>query len=309
MKIFLLIGCLLAFSATHAQKKKTISVRGTSEILLEEADCIGRAKQKAVDMAKLNALESAFGKVIVQGTNIYIKNTGTGEMAQTSTVMNTIANTMVNGEFVEEEVTRLEWVLRDKYTNSTDMQQELWLMCEVEGKAREVSAEKAAFKVATLNCPDQGCETAVFKNDERFYLSFKSPIAGYVSVFMKDFEEDVVYRILPYQRMEGDYESTIPVKADQQYIFFSQEAHKELFPSLASYVVDPISLGTTEEQLFNRMYITFSTTPFVKPTLDAKAEYNYFKTTDFDSFQTWLNRNRARDQSFQMEIIDVTIKR
>jgi len=301
---FLFLICTVAF----AQKQAVESVRGKSEILLEDSDCIGTVKQRAIDLAKLNALEQAFGKVIVQGTQVYIQNVQTGEMVETSTVMNTIANSMVSGEFIEEKVNRLEWVLRSKPTRTTDMQQELWLLCEVEGKARKISNSKPDFEITTLRCPDVACRTEVFKNDERFYLRFKSPIAGHLSIFMKDFEEDVVYRILPYQKMKDDWESTVPVKADMEYIFFSQAAHKVQFPEIPAYLVDPISLGTSEEQLFNRLYIVFSPTPFVKPALEAKAEHNYFKTAAFEPFQRWLNKNRGRNPEFQLQVIDITIK-
>ncbi len=307
--VFFCLLFTLCFTAFSQKNRGLVRVEGRAEMLLEDASCIGSAKQQVVDLAKINALEKAFGKAIVQGTSTYIKNTSIGEDAETTTVMNVLANSTVNGEFIEEEVTRLEWILRDKPTSTTDMQQELWLVCEVRGKARALETGNAEFEVLALNCPGADCQTKFFRNNDRLYIQFQAAVDGYLSIFMKDFEEDVVYRLLPYQKMPVPYEHAVPVKKDTKYIFFSEEHHQQQFADLPLYVLDPVSLGTNEEQLFNRMYIVFSDVPFNKPLLQSKAEFGYLKTSGFENFQKWLNKNRAQTKGFQVDHLDVVIKK
>lgn len=308
--IFFMLTLVLSGYAQKAKKAKVINVEGKAEVLLTDAYCIGDIKKRIVDMAKINALENAFGKVIVQGTNTYIENTSTGERTQTNTSMNVIANSMVLGEFVEERVTKLEWVVRDNPSNSTGMGQELWLLCEVDGKAREITGSSVEFEAYTLNCNNpENCQTEVYKNNERLYLDFKTPVDGYLSVFIKDFEEDVVYRVFPYSGMKGQYESAVPVNADQEYVLFSEAHHKQYFPELSTRVMDPVAVQTNKEQLFNRIFVVFSPVPYNKPILTAHPEWGGIKTVDFDKFQEWLNKNKGKNPKFQTSNIDIVIKR
>ncbi|MBX2843014.1 MAG: DUF4384 domain-containing protein [Flammeovirgaceae bacterium] len=307
---FIIIFLLSAISIVNAQKKaKTVKVAGKAEIRIEDAYCIGEIKQRVIDLAKIDALEKTFGKVIVQGTNTYIENINTGEKAATNTQMNVIANSMVRGEFVEENVTKLEWFLRDR-ENPTGMKQELWILCEIEGKAREMKEADVAFEAKTMNCINPGsCNTEVYHNNERVYLNFQTPVNGYLSVYMQDNEDGIIYRLFPYSKMSGDYESAVPVQADLNYILFSEQHHKTLFPDVSRSILDPISAYTTKEQLFNRIFVVFSPDPYNKPLLDVNHAAGGIKTMDTEKFHQWLNKNKARNTNFQTSNIDIIIKK
>lgn len=311
MKTTLIIIFILStVSIVNAQKKpKTEKVAGKAEIRVEDSYCIGEIKQRVIDLAKIDALEKTFGKVIVQGTNTYIENVNTGERSATNTQMNVIANSMVRGEFVEENVTKLEWFLRDRQ-NPTGMKQELWILCEIEGKAREMKEADVAYEVATMNCTNPGaCNTEVYQNNERVYLNFQTPVQGYLSVYMQDNEDDIIYRLFPYSKMSGEYESAVPVKADLNYVLFSEQHHKALFPDVSRSILDPISAYTTKEQLFNRIFVVFSPEPYNKPVLEINQAAGGIKTIAPEKFHQWLNKNKARSTNFQTSNIDIIIKK
>ena len=55
---------------------------------------------------------------------------------------------------------------------------------------------KANLEYVILNCPETACRTSNFFDGEQFYLYFKSPVDGYLSVYID--EGDITYRLLPY---------------------------------------------------------------------------------------------------------------
>jgi len=300
---------VLIFSVQNicfAQKSKLINVKGKAEIRMEEADCIGEARKNVIDAASINALENAFGRVIVQGTNTYIENIQTGDKVQTNTQMNTIGNSMVKGELVEMDIDKLEWVVRER-TNPTGIQNELWLFCEISGKAREISKPETTFEIAALKCAiEENCVTSNFKNRERMYFSFRTPVQGYLSIYMEDREDGMVYRLFPYSKMDGNYEHAVPVDSDKKYILFSEEHHKDYFPDLSRSTVDPIVAYTSKNQLFNRIFVVFSEESYKKPILDINKEAGGIKTIEPTKFYEWVSKNE-RNPKFQVNNLDITI--
>ncbi|MEM1137179.1 MAG: hypothetical protein AAGI07_15175 [Bacteroidota bacterium] len=310
-KIFLPIFCVVLLIANqkvaYAQKKaKLFNVAGSAEIRMEEANCIGEAKQKVIDAARIDALEKTFGRVVVQGTNTYIENIQNGDRVQTNTQMNTIGNSMVKGEIVEMEINKLEWVLRNK-NNPTGISNELWLLCEITGKAREVTEAETAFEIIPMNCINNGnCQTTRFKNRDRIYFNFRSPVSGYLSIFMEDNEDGMVYRLFPYSKMQGKMENAVSVQSDVEYILFSENHHKNYFPDLSRSIVDPIVAYTTKDQLFNRIFIVFSEEEYKKPILEVNQQAGGIKTIDPERFFKWISQNE-RNPKFQVSNLDITI--
>ncbi|EAY30716.1 hypothetical protein [Microscilla marina] len=292
---------ILLTLASSLQAQRTIAVGGKSQILLNDSYCIGEVKRMAVDQAKINALETAYGRVIVQGTSTYVENIITGEKVKTNTKMNTIANSMVKGEWVKTKKTTMEWVVREKPKGG----QELWLMCEIKGSAREIKDSKVDFEVFTMNCnnnPDK-CKTEQFKSREELYMHFKTASKGYLSVFME--ESGTVYRLLPYPNMHESYENAVPVKADQAYTLFSEKHYDYFKNSTPDEIMEYIMTTGGKSQLFNRIFVVFSKKAFKKPLLSNHT--TGLKVTTPEKFQKWLGTNRAVDPLFQVKTLDITV--
>lgn len=297
----LYVWVFLLTTATALQAQRTIAVSGKSQILLNDSYCIGEVKRMAVDKAKINALEKAYGRVIVQGTSTYVENIITGKKVKTNTKMNTIANSMVKGEWVKTKKTSLEWVVREK----TKGGQELWLMCEIKGSAREIKESKVDFEVYTMNCntnPDK-CKTEQFKSREELYMHFKTASKGHLSVFME--ESGTVYRLFPYPNMHESYQNAVPVKADQAYTLFSEKHYDYFKNSTPDETMEYIMTTGGKPQLFNRIFVVFSKKAFKKPLLSEHE--TGLKVISPDKFQKWLGTNRAVDPLFQVKTLDITI--
>lgn len=287
--------------AGSLQAQRTIAVNGKSQILLNDSYCIGEVKRVAVDQAKINALEKAYGRVIVQGTSTYIENIITGKKVKTNTKMNTIANSMVKGEWIKTKKTSLEWRVRQKAQGG----QELWLICEIKGSAREVKESKVDFEVFTMNCntnPNK-CKTEQFKSREEMYMYFKAASKGYLSVFME--ESGTVYRLLPYPNMHEAYQNAVPIQADQPYTLFSARHYEYFKKSTPDEIMEYIMATGSKPQLFNRMFVVFSKKAFKKPLLSEHS--TGLKVTTPDKFQKWLGANRALDPLFQVKTLDITV--
>lgn len=292
----------LLLSAAHTLKaQRTIAVNGKSQILLNDSYCIGEVKRMAVDQAKINALEKAYGRVIVQGTSTYIENIITGEKVKTNTKMNTIANSMVKGEWVKTQKTTLEWVVREKNNGG----QELWLMCEIKGSAREIKDSKVDFEAFTMNCNTNAdkCKTGQFKSRDELYMYFKAASKGHLSIFME--ESGTVYRLLPYPNMHEAYQDAVPVTADQAYTLFSEKHYDYFKNSTPDEIMEYIMTTGGKSQLFNRIFVVFSKKAFKKPLLSEHS--TGLKVISPDKFQKWLGANRAVDPLFQVKTLDITI--
>ena len=301
MKNFLLLSLILLLVLSTAKAQRIISVSGKSQILLNDAYCIGEVKKLAIDKAKIDALEQAYGRVIVQGTSTYIENIKTGEKVKTNTKMNTIANSMVKGEWVKTKSSKLEWVIRKKSKGG----QELWLMCEIKGSAREIKAGKVDFEVFTMKCNNElnRCKASQFKSGEELYMQFKTASKGYLSIFME--ESGKVYRLFPYTNMHDSYQNAVPVKADQAYTLFSEKHYDYFKKSTPDEIMEYLMSTGNQSQLFNRVFVVFSKKPFKKPILSENNDG--LKVIAPDKFQKWLGANRAIDKSFQVKNIDIIV--
>ncbi|MGB0521337.1 MAG: hypothetical protein ACPGJS_00185 [Flammeovirgaceae bacterium] len=287
--------------ALQAQKVKAIHVSGKADILVDDSHNIGQIKRQVVELAKINALEHAFGKVIVQGTHTYLENTATGEKTETTTKMNMIANTMVKGEWLETKKSNIRWVLRE-VGDKKSKKQELWLLCEIQGTAIELQETKADFEAFTKRCDDHdACVSTDFANQESLFLQFKPSVNGYLSVFME--ENGKIYRLFPYVRMSGDLANCAPVEADQTYLLFSSKT-KQQIEGVNRWDIDEYALYAEGKPLFNRIYVVFSETAFRKPILQNDQGIKWLDLTDF---QKWVAKNKSSNTSFQIQPIDITV--
>jgi len=176
--------------------------------------------------------------------------------------------------------------------------------CRVKGLVREaVSRPKLEFEV--LNHPNVASRTTEFYNYEDLYVYFKSPIKGYLSIYLE--ESDSVSRLLPYQKMKDDLVNGVPIEGDKDYLFFDPK--RSTFKDIP---VDEIFLFTNRTQTpdYNTLYILFSENPYHKPILyPGGTEQGFQMPSKLPSrkFREWLEECRTIDTQFQDIPIVITI--
>jgi hypothetical protein len=288
--------------------QKVVTTEGYAQIELTETISRAEAKNQVKEKAKINAIERAFGTVIVQGNSTYITNVQTGQKVETNTVFNTIANTSVKGEVIQ--------ILEEKYTDVTgtkiiDGKKEpvTEIRCDIRIKAKEITTPPANFVSFPLACTNVRCQTTSFRDKDSLYLYFSSPVSGYLSVFLDD--NTATSCLYPYSKMPVEFEGGVPVKADQKYILFSDKSEFNYFPG-KYIVVDQYMLSAEKAQEMNRLFIVFSKSPVNKPSLtDVKTlqdKYSLPKALNSEDFQRWLNSYRSQEKAgVEVAIINITI--
>lgn len=290
--------------------QKTVRTSGTAQV--EFPDNITRqdVRNKAKELATIDALEKAFGRVVIQGNTTYLSNVQTGKQVETRSMFNTIANTSVKGEVVREisvEYTDLTGTRTIEGKKETYVE----IRCDIEVEAREVTTPPVNFEAYALNCTNERCRTTEFRLGDLLYMYFSSPSSGYISIFLD--EDGNTQCLYPYNTMPPEYEGGVPVEADKKYILFSKDPRFDYFKG-KNYIKSEYSLYTENPKSINRIFVIFSNSPLNKPSLsdvrvleDGSRLPKELKSEDF---QRWLNKYRSYEKAnVQVDFIDITITR
>jgi hypothetical protein len=307
---FILFPALL-----QSQQVKTVS--GEAQVEFPRDKSRVETEQYAREKAEINAIEKAFGTVIVQGNSTYISNLQTGQKVETNTVFNTIANTSVKGEVIQ--------VLKEKFTDIQGTriidgvkEPVTEIKCEIEVKVKEIVTPSVQFTTFPLSCLDEKCRTTSFKDKDILYFFFSSPMSGYLTIYFDDKSD--TYCLYPYSTMPAEFEGGVPVTADKKYLLFSNKPEYNYFPG-KNIVPDIYELDAKSAQDMNRIFIIFSKNQMNKPSLKDETgklldkkyiekDYTLPKSLPSENFQKWLNSYRSSGKSdVQVEIIDITISK
>ena len=278
---YLLFFSLLSFTSLFAQK--VVVVEGSYLYIVPETVSLREAKEKALYSAQVQAMADEFGTVISrrslyvsdsQQDNFYVEGDGT-----------------VKGEWIETIGTP---VYECGFHND-----ELYVRCTVKGKARELKVAKVELEMDILRngfAPEMS--STDFKSGDKIYLKFKSPVDGYVAVYLHDKANDEVMSLLPYKR---DRISAMKVNADEDYIFFSK-GHNTYGLNVLEYV-----LRCESDLDVNTLYVVFSTSEFSKPSLLAEEGRTALNHLNFEKFNTWIAKSQTYDSNMQVEKYGISI--
>ena len=195
---------MMLTQTAFAQRVKT--VKGEFTYHAPENVTIEQAKRTALERAKIQALADEYG-TIVQQQNITRVENNNGE---STTDFFSVGGSEVKGEWLGDEDDP-EYEIR--YEDNM-----LVVTCRVKGKARELVSAKIDFHTHVLrNGTEDRFEDSEFYAGDDLYLSFLSPVKGYVAVYLIDADRQA-YCLLPYRsQSEGAY----VVEDDRRYVFFS----------------------------------------------------------------------------------------
>lgn len=296
--VFYHILLISLFFTPRSMGQPTITTTGKASIQIESNMTREQAREIAREKAMINAIENALGTFVEQNTDIRVED---GKVQY-----NIIGTTKVKGDWlrtIKEDFTEEADVVKTREGKNLDS----YILCSITGEVRRASA-KAAIKFHTLNCPEPGCDHTDFYSGQSMYLSFKSPIDGYLSVFLDDGER--VYRLFPYSTMKGVQYSAGFINGDTEYVLFSRKRNQTPF------IPDEFELYSLKQGVdYNYIYVLFSNEPYEKPMLDDQTlipiegvEYIIPKSLSYKEFAKWLAQNRAVLPGFIDARIKVSIK-
>lgn len=287
MRLILLFLSLLP--TLHVCAQKLTDVEGEYIYHAPENVTLEEAKKTALDRAKIQALADAFGTVVSQTNATRVENrNGKSDIDFLS-----IGGSEVKGEWIETTGT-------PQYDISYE-QNMLVVKVAVKGKAREIVSAKIDIKAKVLrNGTEDKFESDEFRDGDDLYLSFVSPVSGYLAVYLVDAEQKA-YCLLPYRnQQEGIYK----VEANRRYLFFSiKEA-----PEKERLYVDEYVMTCSRASEHNQIYVIFSPQQFAKAVDNTSAE-TLPRELSFEDFQRWFTRCNTKDNSLQLQLKQIVITR
>lgn len=278
---------LILFPALSQEIRK---VSGTHTYIAPRSQSTEEAEMKAINNAQLHILADTYGTLVGTVTTTSISNDSNG---------NSITDTY---EIGESEV-KGEWLntIGQPLVVKEFKNGELVITVSITGLVREIADGQVEFDAKILrNGIEDKFENLVFNDGDDFFMAFTAPVDGYLSVYMYDGK--VVYCMLPYK---AQTDGLFKVGGGVRYILFSKRDTDESFPA---YLVDEMEVFATNEVEFNRLYVIFSPSMFIKAQ-DSSIEEELPRQLDFKSFQQWLFKLRKRDRSMTVKFFDITIKK
>lgn len=257
---------------------------------------IKEATAAAIENARLQAIAQNFGTLLTQNTQQQDIVTNKHE----SNFFMQLNSMEVKGEWIrdvsEPETTRE--ILEDGT---------LIIKAKVKIEARTISNEATDFEIKLLrNGTEARFMDTSFKSGDDMYLYLKSPVDGYVAVYLVD-EVPTAYCLLPYS---SDTDGQQPVKRNKVNIFFSPDLATECDKN----IVDELKMTCGDDLVeFNQLYVIFSPNPFTKAIDNKSNEFVYDELLlpsqlSYKDFSKWLSKQRARDPQMGVQIIKLKIE-
>jgi hypothetical protein len=294
-----LLLCLFFLKSVVAQKIKDAS--GMAFFRLEEDMSRDELKDKLRHHAIINAIEREFGTYITQESFVDIDDG--------NTEFRIFGKTFIRGEWLQTTSEAFTEEIREVKEGRKN-KKELWLGLKIEGKVRQLTRPDIEFTYFTSNCPNKNCQTAIFENGQPLYLFFSAPVAGYLTVF--SVEDDESYRLLPYRNMPAEYRQAVPVKADQQYVFFSSDKKNNTFEDFSELLIEEMIMVAEEEKEYVELVLVFSTDEYIKPGLtqtiaEDNQPYEIPLSLPTATLKEWLEINRINSENFYYKQLNLKI--
>ena len=286
------LSILFLFAAVCCFSQKIRTVSGEDVYYAPENVSVDQAKKTALQRAQIKALADEFGTIVSQSFSTLTSNIN----GKSSNNYSSLGSSDVKGEWIE--------TIGEPQYDISYKEGMLVVSCKVRGKAREVVSAQIDFDVKILcNGIEDKYESDNFKNNDELYMSFKSPVDGYIAIYLIDASERA-YCIMPYQ---SDSDGKVKLKANMKYIFFKSDVSEPLYHKS---MVDEYVMQCGEESEVNYIYIIYSPNSFIKANDNQTLSENQLelpRMLPLKDFRKWLAKNRIRDKEMQVDIRPITI--
>lgn len=277
MRYYFLILLFLLLSL-YSLGQRVVNICGEYKYIVPENISLAEAKEIAINQARLTAIANEFGTTVSQ-TNLATTHI---ENETTRNDFLSLGETEVKGDWLGDTK---EPEIRPVYENN-----QLVIYASVCGKVRELKTAEVELRMQIMS---NGIETERFKNNDKVAIRFKSPVNGYVAIFVRDDNAGIVSCMLPYENENG---KARVVKNSKEYIYLSTD--DPIYP----YQEETI-LVTNKKVEFNTFVLVFAEKEFAMPLSDMG---KFVPELSIEHFQRWLRKNRINDKT--MQTIEKTIQ-
>jgi len=282
-----LLTALLLLLCTTLGAQKAEKVEGHAVIYHNDEITPAEARRKVVEQARFEAIKEKFGANISQNNISLI----TEENGTSTASVFMLGESDLRGIWVRDtKEPRVETHLVEGRTVY-----EAW----VEGEARELVQAPVDFKWKLLaNGKTDRYEAMELHEDDDFYITFQSPVSGYLMVFMAD-DKETVNLLIP-----DEGEEYCQVKRNEVKLLVDD-------PDRSWVAMLPENKSVEYDQL----YVIFSPNELHPPITkvkddnsDLKGNLRHVAELNFKDFHKYLGKLR-KDPKLQMEKMLVKISR
>lgn len=283
-----LFTSILLSVAVVSFAQKVQKVTATYTYYVPENVTLEEAKHTALDRAKISAIADAFGTLVTQSNSTVITN----QNGESDNRFFSLGGSEIKGEWVE---TTKEPTYNIRYEYGM-----LVVSVEVSGRIREIVSEGIDFTAKILrNGTEEKFESNEFRSGDDMYLFFKSPVDGYLTVYLLDETTREVYCLLPYKASaEGAYR----IEHDQTYILFSAKDEKK-----NPNIVDEYTMTCGREEEMNDIFVIFSPNPFTKAVVNDSSDEVLPRQLSYEDFQKWLVKCQKKDNQISIKNKQINI--
>ena len=276
--------------------QKVCEVSGTYTYYGDPNQSVKEVRAAAIEHARVQALAEKFGTLLTQNT---IQQESIKNGQEHSDLMQLNASE-VKGEWLED--LREPEILREELVDGM-----LVIEARVKGRARAISSEAVDFEVLTLrNGTEKRFADTSFRAGDDLFLYFKSPVDGYVAVYLVD-EQQQAFCLLPYS---GDSDGQQPVEHGREYVFFSP---RHLY-DVPQQLIDEMSMTCADERFeHNQLYVLCSPNSFTK-AVDRQGRQladglQLPRELAFKDFVRWMSRLCAHDKKMGRKVIRLKVSK
>lgn len=291
----LILATFLALPVSAKKEGRVETVSGTYLIEVPSYMSLDQAKQEALLKAQNQAIENEFGSSVSTYTISWVEN----RSGNANSSVHAESYGQVKGVWLGHlEAPEFKQVIQDGKN---------WLEVRVKGKVREMVTGGIQFEAQPLCIePRKDRATTEFKNGQDFFLYFRSPADGYLTIFLLDDTVDEVYTMLPYQSSgAGSYR----INHDEDYFLFAPSKARPEDGAVDELVITATD-GKPEE--FNNLYVIFSPNMFYKVN-STKGQQRLSddlmlpSSLSFADFNKWLIKYQQKDEDMQIMRIPIHI--
>lgn len=233
-----------------------------------------QAKEIALSRARAQAIADEFGFLVTQSTSVMID----AHNQDSETDFLSLGGSELKGEWIED--------LSDPEFEYLTDGADIAIRVKIKGRIQEITGPKIPIDAKILcNGVTDAHEAERFISGDDLYISFCSPINGYVAIYLID-PSDSAYCLLPY---ESQTNGIFQTKANHKYLFFHPDHSFGIKPE----IVDQVIVYATEQER-NRIMIVFSPNKFYKGA-DTKTDAESPRIMTYDNFKKWLSDLRKKD--------------
>lgn len=295
MRRYLLFIALLLSVAPGLLAQRVLTTSGSYTYYAPSNITLDQAKAIALERAKTQIIADHFGTVVGVMNHTRIEN----ESGESAVSFLSLGESEVKGEWIE---TIGKPIFDVSYEDHLQV-----ITVMVRGTIREIVSARIPVEAKVLrNGISDKYESDFFKEGDELFLSFTTPIDGFVAIFL--YGEEGVSRLLPlkYEKM-----GSRPVKAGSREVFFAHRLSR--YDVVEDKVIESIRSEYTvtcqEDNELNRLYVVFSPNVFSRPNDDMPNDETQPACISFEQFQRWLSKIRRQDTSMTVTIRDILIRK